>query len=517
MKINKKETITPIIYGSLKETPSEAATVSSPFGTSRGTRKVQRLILKDLTQENRAPCFSSNAWIATAKKIFWLQKFFYIQCIVRDADGKDTKIWVNKNSLKKRLSQTPEQKKILWDLLPNAAKKIDPNETYKQTNRSTETAISITPKETSPLLPLQKNDPFAREHLVSAIKDAANKQLTEEEIEKILDYVETHPQAETRLIRRNVSGCERTLLLGPQNQNYLLLTRAKNKSDPVLGKGSFKKAKFAIDLSTGGLCVVAVARLLNKTSASSIAEINTHNALKTSPHVVKLHTSYITAPGELIMRESVSARKCYMVLEYCDQGDLYQLLSDNKTKQTDLQKLLLASDIAKGLLEIHEQKYLHRDMKPENIFVYTETTKTGETNLRAKVADLGLACYQELAKRTGVGGTPLYSSPEKLQAMLKKSYHATTKDDIWALGLIFYSLFEGSSDSLTPKFLKPFSYEGVAKIKQTTIDSAIESLQNVPNGIKPLLKSMLTIDPTKRGSLDSAIKVLHRALQSAAL
>lgn len=90
--------------------------------------------------------------------------------------------------------------------------------------------------------------------------------------------------------------------------------------------------------------------------------------------------------------------------------------------------------LAEALWCAHAQGVLHRDVKPENIFV--------EADGRVVLADFGVAAaLGVLSDRSGerVTGTPLYLSPEQLGAPVP----LTAASDIYALGVILYQLLSG--------------------------------------------------------------------------
>jgi serine/threonine-protein kinase len=104
---------------------------------------------------------------------------------------------------------------------------------------------------------------------------------------------------------------------------------------------------------------------------------------------------------------------------------------------------------ARALAEAHERGIVHRDVKPDNIFL---TSLGGEHDF-VKVIDFGIAkiTSDTEAGMTGTGfllGTPLYMSPEVLGGE-----QADARSDVYALGAVLYFLlcgkppFDGDSPS----------------------------------------------------------------------
>src|SRR5579863_6158765 len=96
----------------------------------------------------------------------------------------------------------------------------------------------------------------------------------------------------------------------------------------------------------------------------------------------------------------------------------------------------------KALGRAHAAGIIHRDIKPDNIFL----AQTDEEGTLVKVLDFGIAKFQagpndHASTRTGaVLGTPLYMSPEQARG-LKTIDHRT---DLYSLGLVAYTMLTGN-------------------------------------------------------------------------
>jgi eukaryotic-like serine/threonine-protein kinase len=96
----------------------------------------------------------------------------------------------------------------------------------------------------------------------------------------------------------------------------------------------------------------------------------------------------------------------------------------------------LLTQIVDALAAAHHVGVVHRDLKPDNVVIYT--TPSGE---HAKVLDFGLAKVAGLSRLTREGlvfGTPHYMSPEQASGN-----PVDQRTDIYALGVLMYQMFTG--------------------------------------------------------------------------
>ncbi|KAL8953799.1 MAG: hypothetical protein Q9222_000364 [Ikaeria aurantiellina] len=135
------------------------------------------------------------------------------------------------------------------------------------------------------------------------------------------------------------------------------------------------------------------------------------------PNIVKYH-------GFVKSTESLN-----IILEYCENGSLHSI-SKNFGKFPENLVGLYMSQVLHGLLYLHEQGVIHRDIKGANIL----TTKQG----LVKLADFGVATRTTTLHESSVVGTPYWMAPEVIELS-----GATTASDIWSLGCTVIELLDG--------------------------------------------------------------------------
>lgn len=161
-------------------------------------------------------------------------------------------------------------------------------------------------------------------------------------------------------------------------------------------------------------------------------------------------------------------------------------LSAHVKKQTLLDTgtvLRLIAEVAEALNYAHENKIIHRDIKPGNLLYDAE-------NGEVKVSDFGIARVADNSRtKTGeVLGSPFYMSPEQL-----KGLKLTGTTDIYSLGVTFFQLLSGEL---------PFEGESLANLTYEIINKKHRPLAqtgvDLPLSVSRIINKALQKDPSKR-------------------
>ncbi|MDX9999698.1 MAG: protein kinase [Polyangia bacterium] len=131
----------------------------------------------------------------------------------------------------------------------------------------------------------------------------------------------------------------------------------------------------------------------------------------------------------------------YMVMELLSGESLRDRLRRGRLPLPELTSLL--RQVGAALAEAHRQGVVHRDLKPDNIFLVPEASEDGLVT-RAKILDFGISKIQgrgtALTQEAEVLGTPVYMAPEQAAGRLGTVSGAT---DQYALATIAYEALSG--------------------------------------------------------------------------
>lgn len=181
-----------------------------------------------------------------------------------------------------------------------------------------------------------------------------------------------------------------------------------------------------------------------------------------------------------------TANNFYLILEYCNEGDLGDYLKQKKYLTED-EAVEYFLQILNGFKTLVKNNIMHRDFKLANILKH---------NGSVKIADFG---FSKLLGKEGVTGTmlgsPLNMAPEVLDGLTYNN-----KADIWSIGTVFYELLFGR-----PPFLASNMIDLMKNIKQKKLEIP-RKINNISPEAEDVLKRMMTVDPNERIDWDELFK-----------
>ena len=172
--------------------------------------------------------------------------------------------------------------------------------------------------------------------------------------------------------------------------------------------------------------------------------------------------------------------RLYIVMELLEGWSLRRVLSQRRMEVDEA--ISVARDVARALARAHAGGVIHRDVKPENVFL----TKPSPDALLAKVLDFGLARQRPdinvaeatfTATRGDLWGTPGYVSPEQAHGQ-----PVDVRTDVFSFGVILYEMLAG---------IKPFRGENPLAVMIATTRSEPRPLREIRPEVPPAIEELV--------------------------
>jgi serine/threonine protein kinase len=268
--------------------------------------------------------------------------------------------------------------------------------------------------------------------------------------------------------------------IGQQLGNYRLLS--------LLGRGGFAEVYLGehVYLKTRA----AVKLLQTRLSGSEDME----GFLKEAQTVASLSHPNIVR----ILDFGVDGETPFLVMDYAPNGTLRQ--RHRRGEPVPLPTVTqYVKQVAEALQYAHDEKLVHRDVKPENMLV-------GRRN-EVLLSDFGIALVAQSSRYQStqdVVGTVAYMSPEQIQGKPRPA------SDQYSLGVAVYEWLSG---------VRPFSGSFTELCTQhmfATVPSLREKIPTLSSEVEQVINTALTKDPKQRfGSVQAFANALQQASLSA--
>ncbi len=192
-----------------------------------------------------------------------------------------------------------------------------------------------------------------------------------------------------------------------------------------------------------------------------------------------------------------------MIMEYL----VGQKLSDALRRSPVLDPVRtvhICSQVAKALEEAHRKGIVHRDVKPDNIFLQEIA---GERDF-AKILDFGLAKFvsgdyerDQLTRSGYVVGSPEYMAPEQASGG-----EVTPAADIYSLGIVLFECLTGRlpfDATTTAEVLRKHILQGAPRL----IQADNEFTRDIPMALEDVVLRCLDKDPGNRPATADALRI----------
>jgi len=206
----------------------------------------------------------------------------------------------------------------------------------------------------------------------------------------------------------------------------------------------------------------------------------------------------------------------FLVMEFLQGTSLRDLLK-RESPLTLMRALNIVEMILRGLEHAHNHAVVHRDLKPDNVFLVVQD----EEEDFVKILDFGIAkqfgqdptestdqALEALTQETVLCGTPLYMAPEQIT---QESFDA--RIDIYAAGIVLFQMLTGRLP-----FLGRTSYEILSKhlTERAPLLSQTRPDIHFPPGLQDICAKAMAKKPAERfqsaREMRQAIREIRRAL-----
>jgi len=158
----------------------------------------------------------------------------------------------------------------------------------------------------------------------------------------------------------------------------------------------------------------------------------------------------------------------YLVTEFIEGHNLAELIQHHRVFPWDI-GLFILQQLAQGLIAIHNQRIIHQDIKPDNIFLST----AGDV----KLGDLGFSMPLDQAAQH-VQGTPAYIAPEAVAGS-----SVDFRSDLYALGVVAYEMLTGEN---------PFRAKDIQTVLNRIANLQLVQVRAVRSDIPDQLSSIIS-------------------------
>lgn len=226
--------------------------------------------------------------------------------------------------------------------------------------------------------------------------------------------------------------------------------------DPLIGRTLAGRYLIRGRLGQGGMGVVykadhigldkpvAIKFLLDKYTEDREVLTRFHREARTSSRIGHENIIDITDIGE------TEDGRNYIVMEYLEGADLAEVL-ESSGPMPAARAADIITQVLHGLAAAHEKNIIHRDMKPENVFIIQRDGRDF-----VKIMDFGISkiidAHDSKVRLTETGaviGTPIYMAPEQAKALPTMDHRV----DIYAVGVMLYEMLGGRPPFVAPTYL----------------------------------------------------------------
>jgi len=282
------------------------------------------------------------------------------------------------------------------------------------------------------------------------------------------------------------------------NEDGWPLDKSQYEIIQQIGSGAFGKVYSAKCIYNNRLVAIKILDIYDNDFEEIKSEIKTMKLIK-NDNVLELFCSF------------VENTNLWLIMPLMDMGSAISFVKKNKCTLSEPIIAYIIKNVLLGLEYIHQENFIHRDVKGGNILINSDGTIV--------LSDFGVSAYldvHECKSHNTFVGSPLWMAPEVIK---RENYD--NKIDIWSLGITTLELFIGKppNNDLDPMTairktvydISPTieSYKEMSKKGSSALNNFISKCLQKNSSLRPTAKELL-LDPFIKSAIQKKdfIKIL---------
>ena len=205
-------------------------------------------------------------------------------------------------------------------------------------------------------------------------------------------------------------------------------------------------------------------------------------------YIIKIYNTFSTINYE------TRTRKIYLILEYCDQGDLenYILTKGPITNEQKLLECILM--MLESLRFLETNNIAHNDIKPSNFLI--------DQYNRIKLTDFGLS--KIIDEKSSISTDFIGSVPFLAPEIVTKKPYNPLKSDVWSFGVTVFFIATGKY---------PFNYQTLKILKESQSNGVVTFPSTMSSKIRSIIVKCLQNHPGNRASFSELYDIVKKAVE----
>ena len=187
----------------------------------------------------------------------------------------------------------------------------------------------------------------------------------------------------------------------------------------ILGRGAYSTIFLGRDKSKGEICAIKQVEISKPDQMKYIGHLESEHAIAQQFDHPVLRKTYKV----IFYRKWLKVQSAALIMEYADGKPLSDMLPSSDY----VRMLKIFRHLAKGLDAMHWRRYVHADLKPDNVIVNTQD--------RVKLIDYGQSFEMGQAKER-VQGTVDFIAPEQVRREILDQ-----RTDVFGFGAVMHRVF----------------------------------------------------------------------------